>query len=108
MALSSMYLGNPEEATPTDSEHDLDDVYNKLDEMNGNLQLIYRKDNTVSVSVPESASGTDAEIASLTDAVTDIKESNENLYQWVIILAFIIVILECKKMFRGAIKKYME
>ena len=108
MVLSSFYLGQPDEATPSDSQYDIDDIYQKLDEMNGNLQLIYRKDNSVNVTVPESSTGTDAELASLSDAVTDIKKSNEDLYQWVVILAFIIVILECKKMFRGAIKKYME
>lgn len=108
MALSNSYVGQPDEATPNDSQYDIDDIYEKLDEMNGNLQLIYRKDNTVNVSVPDSATSTDAELASLSDAVSDIKESNDNLYQWVVILAFIIVILECKKMFRGAIKKYME
>lgn len=108
MALSGRYLGQPEESTPSDAEHDIDDLYEKLDGIEGQLQLIYQKDNSVVVEYPEKASLSDAEIASLSDAVSDIKQSNNNLYTWVVVLAFIIVLFEIKKMFRASFKKWFN
>lgn len=103
----SYYLGSVPEATPTDSEHNIDDIYDELHDVKGQMQLLNEKEVVVNVETATS-SDSSQDIASLTDAVQELQKTNNNIYQWCVVIAFIIVILEVKKMFRGSIKKWID
>ena len=115
MEYFDLYYATETDATEesSSSEHSIDDIYEMLDSIDGRLselQLERSRSGTRSVSeTSESGTGMDSEsVASLTDAVEVIKDNTFNTYSWLVILAFVIVIFECKKMIRGAIKSWYE
>lgn len=96
------------------SDDTITDIYERIDDMDKNINELMlmssRKSDLTSAGNREitsnEATPTDVYLASITDACQDIKENTYNTYSWVIILSFIIVIFEFKKLVRGAIKKY--
>lgn len=104
-----------EEDSSSISDDTITDLYKRIDNLDKNVNdlliLSSRKEGVNPDSRTNSASDsgstpTDVYLASITDACQDIKENTYNTYSWVIILSFIIVIFEFKKLVRGAIKKY--
>lgn len=104
-----------EEDSSSISDDTITDIYKRIDNLDKNVNdlliLSSRKEGVNPDSRTNSANDsgstpTDVYLASITDACQNIKENTYNTYSWVIILSFIIVIFEFKKLVRGAIKKY--
>lgn len=116
--LYDRYLGDDsyDVNTPSDASEeniDVDDIYNRIDDIDekiSDINLILIKNNSsrseeVVVATPDYPDYS-AEIASITDAVSNINDSVDGVNTWIIVIAFIIVFFETKRMIRGAIKTF--
>lgn len=105
------------EHTETDASEDNEVILEKLDNIDERLSDIQlqqgNQKSNVTYNISESneettSTQTDAYLASITDAVTDLKQEVVISYTWVICLTFIYVIFESKKLLRGSIKRWFE
>ena len=95
---------SPSDASEDTTEHSIDDIYAMLDSIDGRLSELQIESSTSNAS----SSAQSVDLASVTDATASIAENTTNIYVWVVVLAFIIVIYESKKIFRGSIKKWLD
>lgn len=91
-------------STPSDAEsvnvYTIDDIYQLLDSIDSRLSEIQINNNNDENVI-------EIDTASITDATGSIKENTDNIYIWIIVLSFIIVIFEIRKMFRNAISQWI-
>lgn len=105
-------LDSSEEESTT--EYSIDDVYKMLDSIDqrlSDLQISSAKKDGFSRNEADSveiSSSTDAMLASITDASGKISDNTEKSSMWIMVLAFIIVIFELKRMIRGSVKQWIS
>lgn len=96
------------------TEYSIDDVYKMLDSIDqrlSDLQISSAKKDGFSrneADSVETSSSTDAMLASITDASGKISNNTEKSSIWIMVLAFIIVIFELKRMIRGSVKQWIS
>lgn len=96
------------------TEYSIDDVYKMLDSIDqrlSDLQISSAKKDGFSRNEADSveiSSSTDAMLASITDASGKISDNTEKSSMWIMVLAFIIVIFELKRMIRGSVKQWIS
>lgn len=112
-----MFMSSPTDAETLETEETTevsnDEIYAMLDDLDkrvSDLQLEtaakrYSDEGRQSLST---STPTDIYLASITDAVGEIQKNTYDGYTWIVILAFVIVIFETKKLFRGAIKTWYD
>lgn len=96
------------------TEYSIDDVYKMLDSIDQRLSDLQISNTKSSRSSEVASTGsdmgtsTDAMLASITDASGKISDNTEKSSVWIMVLAFIIVIFELKRMIRGSVKQWVS
>lgn len=109
-----IFIATGSDATEESTEYSLDDIYKKLDEVDqrvSDFQLSStQKKGSMEAAQNNTSAGTPTDIylASITDASTEIAQNTSAIGSWIVVIAFIIVLFECKKMIRGSIKSWLD